>query len=1781
MKNVTYINAGAGSGKTYTLTEKLTELIIKGAKPEEVILTTFTVDAAAEFKEKAKARLFKEGLYAAAERLDQAMMGTIHSVCQRFIGKYWFNLGLAPNMGVMAEEDTKFYISQSLAGLPTDEELQELRAYADMLGIRKQDGFTLLGIDYDAWQQELCNIITYATNYEIDDFTRSEEESVTFIRQFAGHEGKSLFDYTYLKSVIDEHEEFLNLQKRSATNDKRLEALRKARRSLNHPTIATLKDIDGTIGTPKGFGPLAEEFHEQMADIWHSPSIIEMQERHIRLIFKLARQWKENFAEYKRRKNVIDYNDMEKYMRLLMQDKNIAGEIAKAYRYLFVDEFQDSSPIQVKIFDALSDLMEHTYWVGDYKQAIYGFRGSDIQLTKAVVDRVSKAEGCDTYPLKNSWRSLPEVVKLCNDVFVNTFSEVLSSDNVRLDPVRQDKEGEQCLRYIEVGEDLTVADHVMKLLRDGAKPSEIAVLGRTNVELVRVANDLKQVYGVASNREDMPVTDSPAYALMNSLLRIVGSERDTQAKAQVALLVGEDYSTKRIIEEKLLHDDEGGKAENFLNNVPLINHVMDIRQRLLQQSVAAMVETLAVELNIFNVAKMVEPDASFAISVVETMIGVARLYEDHCVQQNLPATIDGYLAYFEESNPSGTGDPDGVKLLTYHKSKGLEWKYVILISLNNRYNDEKKIIRQEIFGVHAIHESEPSAECPYPEVFIHLIPWIYGSAYNSSCPSEIQTAIAESDLYRQALDNCIAEANRLMYVGMTRARDVLITAIEPAKRGQKQFQWLKDIGIETAGEGSLTTCGWDIFDNGHLFSNYTLAESEFDTLQGQDLGDNPDAYALPHDAEPQKEEAPRNVSPSRIHEKGSVLEHHDFEKRILLNGNYDVVDVGDCIHQIYAAIEEERPAYKIEIQETIDSYGLKSVILEPQEILDAWQRLVDYLTDNYGPAIRTWHERPFRLERDGQMIVGSIDLVWQTKEGDILVDFKTCPLGPHHVLDPESEHYAGWYAGQLDAYHDALEAAGESVLKRFIYYPVNGIIAEVDKAFFGSRMTLFKNIFAFDFTQVDMDKVVKKAIECFDGEISFIEDEPDDEELANDVYLVKDSSTQGVNLLLLKSGVATVEISAFAAKEDVAFAFALLRTLHNEYPEVSIYDGSEACVADLSEENEREVYYYRLDNMAKMIEEQGNIVGINGFCHEFHIFPEYIKACLPDVDPMEWTYQTYEDFAKAQWDYAEYSMLSKAKVTSPDGEEYIARLLTNKEGFAAFSNKVAVYYNEQVKQLNTPEFLEYAKHCKYLHRVDYLQFAIDEMPENEWIKFCEAMPGEVIGEDTPVKEKKHNTYLLRWNPGISSFTLDAYHDALERFHGDFAMDWSIYEWENAHKGDTFYMLAVGDGPTGVMFRGVFTSEPYEGGDWAGNGKKRHYIDIACEDASEPDEPHITLAQLEEAMPDFEWRRGHSGALLTDEQVEILDSLWGDEIFIDDEDSDDEDLRHKDWDNDDEVFDPEQGHGSHLQCIDDDLDSFLPEVFKHINRTELVQEFNAETINEDGSEAKEQFVMLESKSEELAMRYIAQAQEDGNFIRTCFPHCVSDNNVKLKLTAIHEFSNKIEAVLVGELPDEGQEFAFFDLNYAMRKDSYVIGKEYNFALSALAYVAERVPEEELTFTIEADKVANMYAEHPEEMPTDEDGNPAPMNMSSENLVYCLQRSNKYPDDADFWSPICSRVKKVTLMGREFYRMSISIFHDEEGNSVDIPLIAKTKFFEVKPSKGVPVRGKLWLQGTLAE
>ena len=141
-----------------------------------------------------------------------------------------------------------------------------------------------------------------------------------------------------------------------------------------------------------------------------------------------------------------------------------------------------------------------------------------------------------------------------------------------------------------------------------------------------------------------------------------------------------------------------------------------------------------------------------------------------------------------------------------------------------------------------------------------------------------------------------------------------------------------------------------------------------------------------------------------------------------------------------------------------------------------------------------------------------------------------------------------------------------------------------------------------------------------------------------------------------------------------------------------------------------------------------------------------------------------------------------------------------------------------------------------------------------------------VGMEVVPVPAEPKVYLMRWNPTISSFTEEDFEECLEnQEHGMFRINWSIHEWQEARRGDFFFMLRTGDAKAGIAFRGQFISDPYPEEDWAGSTKRRMYVDMVCMNPMEPGKkPAVTLAKLQKAVPAFDWSKGHSGTLLPGE-----------------------------------------------------------------------------------------------------------------------------------------------------------------------------------------------------------------------------------------------------------------------------------------------------------------------------
>lgn len=150
------------------------------------------------------------------------------------------------------------------------------------------------------------------------------------------------------------------------------------------------------------------------------------------------------------------------------------------------------------------------------------------------------------------------------------------------------------------------------------------------------------------------------------------------------------------------------------------------------------------------------------------------------------------------------------------------------------------------------------------------------------------------------------------------------------------------------------------------------------------------------------------------------------------------------------------------------------------------------------------------------------------------------------------------------------------------------------------------------------------------------------------------------------------------------------------------------------------------------------------------------------------------------------------------------------------------------------------------------------------------------------EESSHNTFLLRWNPAISSYTMKRLDEDIEEWADGYwpqDFDWSVYEWERAKEGDKFFMVRVGEGNTGIFAAGRFTSDPYEGEDWTGKGRKTYYMRMEFEAVFHPERTDIIPTEaLKRELPNIDWQRGYSGEMVDSETADRLELMWRDHIW---------------------------------------------------------------------------------------------------------------------------------------------------------------------------------------------------------------------------------------------------------------------------------------------------------------
>ena len=1077
MKNIQYINAGAGSGKTTRLTEILSERLGEGEfKPSEVILTTFTELAASEFREKSRERLYKDHHAVVAAELNSATIGTVHSVALRFIQEYWYLIGVSPDMKVMSDDDLQVYISESLGDCVNQEGLESLRSYCTFFDLREDNQLQL-----DFWKDHLLDIIDKVNNYDVDiEFSKVNScklvDQVYNSNTALNRELLNAFTQA-LASKIDGYSDSAKknvqpildgLKNKTVTYATIIKLYKELTKDKPYMGIGHRNELKSIIGDNR-FDALVDNLKAYQTSSVGDDSPGGMMKKAINILFGIAKDWKDGFNDFKALRHIIDYNDMERLFLELLGKPQVKKEIEGTYKLMMVDEFQDCSPIQLQIFKLLSDLMEQSYWVGDPKQSIYGFRGADVEL----VNEISKQfmdENRDpalhlTYDkLPKSYRTREPLVNLATECFTRAFDGIIDKKNVELEAARQ--ESEQFSKPLShwnclapnVGDYVNkVADRIKQLLaskifiqkknRDEFRPIQPG-----DIAILCLRNDECKTFAKALNSKGIPVCfvnddilQQTEVQLVFTLLKFMVDSSNKHVRADLLRLL-EDTPTQDILQQRLdyivnLSDDHDKWLED--DNL-MIKKLLKFKRRVRNLSVSDLLDSVIYGLALPEiVAKWGDEDNRR--QNLQSLCSLAKKYDEHCLQMGIGASVSGLLTYlsYAEIDSKIDNASNAVKVLTYHKSKGLEWNYVILSSLSNDSLDDNKFTKKNFWGVHELRHPEPNEQSGY---YIQFLPAVV-SAGNTSLPQPVIDGCKNLEVYNTLKEKERNALRHLLYVGVTRARDYLTTlSHQSSAKALPILHWIKNTGIS---DGVLDGKASKLWKYNQLLPEYediatcSAASSEVATSYSR--------YVYPDT--PQLSREPKYLSPSKLphmefaKEDIEILSDLDCRIKPYNTKTETEAAAGTCIHNIFAVYDPNRSHDDNVTMATGIRNGnnMYEVIPTPEAVINSIEHLYSWLEMTYGKASAIKHEVPFIYPLPGQVVHGEIDLLWMLNDKDcILIDFKNFPGDKASIMNSENRHYAGNYASQLKAYRDVLIKSGLTVKDTLIYYSVMGCVVKLN-----------------------------------------------------------------------------------------------------------------------------------------------------------------------------------------------------------------------------------------------------------------------------------------------------------------------------------------------------------------------------------------------------------------------------------------------------------------------------------------------------------------------------------------------------------------------------------------------------------------------------------------------------------------------------------------------------------------------------------------------------------------
>jgi ATP-dependent helicase/nuclease subunit A len=790
------IAAGAGSGKTKVLTERVLKLIVHDEVPlSSLLLLTFTNAAAAEMKDRIRKALLKANRLDLASKIDQSFIMTFDAFALFLVQKYAYAFQFDPRVGIyeatLYEVERKRILNTIFMEGYRDRQPDFIKLIKQFV-VNRDDALKAFVLKIDAKADLMVDKLGYYRQYLERHF---ESGWVDDRRKelFALYRQEILMIQHLAVTFENSHEAF--------TFDQITQEL------LRQPTLDDLlmaiKAVEFQRAKPKSLSESDKGLRDRLkADIKLLKADAEMvpiqgqidqydgTKPYIAVLIDMLVTLNERLEAKKRQYQRYPFADIAKMAMRLLDQEPIRASIQQQFRYIMVDEYQDTNDLQEAFLLKIAN--RNLFMVGDIKQSIYRFRNANSQIFYEKFQRYQDYESVSDkhetrIVLQDNFRSRPEVLHEINQFFglmmtkayggvdydhtqqlnpsqtkyanLTSPSMGYTMDVLRYEKTDQDPQlNEATIIARDIIDKMNAKIMVANLEQNEPRPITfkdftILIDRKTNFEsYLEVFNQHGIPLEVFAERD---LSNSDLFRVLKNLITLLvhGEEKlaeKTYQHAYVSVLRSFIFKEK---DQDLYAWSIGQKPLQSFALFPLLA-AFRLRQshETLFSFIQGLLQTLEIEQKLLTI-----PDLPANLARLEGWVEKVKALSD------MGYTLPDFEDFLKESQhvdvdltiAAPKQSEDAVQLMTIHKSKGLEFAYVYYPGLTKGFNmmDTKGLYQySKRYGI----------QLPYPE-----------AAYARPIFADL--------ILNEEKAEIISEQMRLWYVALTRAKEKIILVIESSE----------------------------------------------------------------------------------------------------------------------------------------------------------------------------------------------------------------------------------------------------------------------------------------------------------------------------------------------------------------------------------------------------------------------------------------------------------------------------------------------------------------------------------------------------------------------------------------------------------------------------------------------------------------------------------------------------------------------------------------------------------------------------------------------------------------------------------------------------------------------------------------------------------------------------------------------------------------------------------------------------------------------------------------